>query len=240
MIAAVLNSPFNFGAPPSPPPPGGDPYWEDVVLLLHCDGPTGSTTFVDATGNFTVSAQGGAQVTTTDPKFGTGAMLCASTNRLQMTTSALLNFGTNDFTIEAFVNVSAGYGTGVYSAIVGALTTFGSGVGWGLYVKSTGNIVFCSGIPLNEYGKISVGSWTHVAVSRASGTLRCFINGTQSGSSVTRTESINASPSNLGVGHDFNTGNGYIVGKIDEVRVTKGVARYTSDFTPPTAAFPDS
>ena len=229
-------NPFWYSASP----PGGDPYWEDVVLLLHCDGTNGSTTFVDATGNFTVSAQGDAQVTTTDPKFGTGAMLCASTNRLQMTTSALLNFGANDFTIEAFINASAGYGTSVYSAIVGALTTFSPGVGWGLYVRNTGNIVFYFGTTLDLFGTISVGSWTHVAVSRASGTLRCFINGTQSGSSLTRTGDVNASPSNLGVGHDFNTGNGYIVGKIDEVRVTKGVARYTSNFTPPTAAFPDS
>jgi hypothetical protein len=157
-----------------------------------------------------------------------------------MTTSALLNFGTNDFTIEAFINPSAGYGTSAYSAIVGAVTTLGPGVSWGLYVKDTGNIVFYAGTILDLFGVISVGSWTHVAVSRASGTLRCFINGTQSGSSLTRTDSVNASPSNLGVGHDFNTGNGYIVGKIDEVRVTKGVARYTSDFTPPTAAFPDS
>jgi hypothetical protein len=232
-------NPFWYSSPPAPPP-GGDPYWADVSLLLHCDGPNGSTTFVDATGNFTVSAQGDAQVTTTDPKFGTGAMLCASTNRLQMTTSALLNFGTNDFTIEAFINPSAGYGTSAYSAIVGAVTTLGPGVSWGLYVKDTGNIVFYAGTILDLFGVISVGSWTHVAVSRASGTLRCFINGTQSGSSLTRTDSVNASPSNLGVGHDFNTGNGYIVGKIDEVRVTKGVARYTSDFTPPTAAFPDS
>ena len=229
-------NPFFYSASPS----GGDPYWADVSLLLHCDGTNGSTTFVDATGNFTVSAQGGAQVTTTDPKFGTGAMLCASTNRLQITTSALLNFGTNDFTIEAFINPAAGYGTKLYSAIVGALTTLGPGVGWGLYVKNSGNIVFYFGTTLDLFGAISVGSWTHVAVSRASGTLRCFINGTQSGSSLTRTGLVNASPPNLGVGNDFNTGNGYIVGKIDEVRVTKGVARYTSNFTPPTAAFPDS
>ena len=233
MIAAFPNSPFNFA-----PPPGGDPDFASVSLLLHCDGTNGSTTFIDSTGNNTMTAEGSAQVTTTGPKFGTGAMVCASGNRVRANAGSLFDFGTGDFTIEAQVNPDAGYGTATYNALIGSLTTI---YGWGLYVSNAGNVVFYNTNNLDIFGAVSSpGNWSHVAVSRASGTLRCFVNGTLSGSALTRTGAVNSVATYLGVGWDYNVGNGYFIGKIDEVRVTKGVARYTSDFTAPTQAFPDS
>ena len=78
---------------------------------------------------------------------------------------------------------------------------------------------------------LSTNTWYHVALTRQSGTSRLFLNGTLEGSTTT-TQTYYASTFELG---NYNSNYG-LDGYIEDFRITKGLARYTSNFTPPTAA----
>jgi hypothetical protein len=86
----------------------------------------------------------------------------------------------------------------------------------------------------------SAGTWYHVAVTRSGNTFKLFRNGVQNGSTVTNSNSCPATASTgaLYVGSDVGGGFGNWNGYIDDLRITKGYARYTTNFTPPTQAFP--
>lgn len=83
-------------------------------------------------------------------------------------------------------------------------------------------------------------TWYHVAVSRQGTSLRAFIDGTQLGTTQTNSVNyvrVNSDP--LYIGQYFaGSANRYLNGYIDDLRITKGLARYTANFTPPTAPFP--
>ena len=85
-------------------------------------------------------------------------------------------------------------------------------------------------------GTISTNTWTHFAVTRSSGNVRLFLSGTQVGSTTSYTASL---PSNLALTVGDNAAgteswNGYL----DELRITKGYARYVANFTIPSGAYP--
>ena len=212
-----------------------DPDFSNVSLLLHMDGSNGGTTFTDSSSNaHSITAFGNAQVSTTDPKYGTGALLLdGNGDYLQTPADADFAFGTGDFTVECWC----------YATVVSdndGLFTFG-GTSSGLFLA-----LFNSGWWLGTAGgggsymgpaTADLNTWRHVAVTRSGTSLRLFIDGVQKGSTLTN--STNLTDNQLKIGYYFGTIYGF-VGKIDEFRVTKGVARYTANFTPPTAPFPDS
>jgi len=123
--------------------------------------------------------------------------------------------------------------------------------GWSLYQNGTAIEFWLtpgSSVTINATSAITASTWQHLALCRASGTLRLFINGT-SVASVSNSTSLTGQQIWIG---DNNGGdyffNGYIDdlridyffnGYIDDLRITKGYARYTSNFTPPTAALKD-
>jgi hypothetical protein len=78
-------------------------------------------------------------------------------------------------------------------------------------------------------------TWTHIAFVRSGTTLTCFLNGVSVGTTTTAS-SIGSASAGSYIGSS-QSGN-YWFGYIDDLRVTKGYARYTSNFTPPTAALP--
>jgi hypothetical protein len=90
-------------------------------------------------------------------------------------------------------------------------------------------------------GTLSANTWYHIAVCRAGGYTRLFINGVQSGSTYTDTNSYlngTARPLVGADGYDNYTGTNYFNGYIDDLRITKGAARYIGNFTPPVARMP--
>ena len=90
----------------------------------------------------------------------------------------------------------------------------------------------------NNYGTTwlpVVDTWYHVAITRASGTLRHFIDGTQVGSNITATDNVSTSDT-LYVGSNQSPGD-YWDGYLDELRISKGIARWTSNFTPPSTQY---
>lgn len=86
-------------------------------------------------------------------------------------------------------------------------------------------------------GSITASVWHHIAAVMSAGTLRVYVDGVGgSPTAVSNPLISNASPVTIGASAN---GQYPFAGFIDEVRITKGVARYTSDFTPPDAPFPD-
>ena len=85
-------------------------------------------------------------------------------------------------------------------------------------------------------GAVTTGSWQHLAVTRSGSSLRLFINGTQLGSTLSN--STDFTDNQLKIGYYFSSSYA-INAKIDEFRVTKGIARETASFAPYDGPFPD-
>jgi hypothetical protein len=188
---------------------------------------------------------GNAQISTSVVKYGTGSMYFDGTGDYLSTPSAPSNqMGSASFTIEAWI----------YPTTISSLHTIvGKYVGgnisaseYFLYITSTGRLAFAIDGNLGEQyietgtGAIVVNTWTYIAAIRTATAMAIYINGTLSTVTgfSTNTLSVNTTPLNIGA---YNNGSGTYFGYIDELRITKGVARYSgSSFTPPTAAFPNT
>jgi hypothetical protein len=116
---------------------------------------------------------------------------------------------------------------------------------WILERSSTGNLKFywsTNGTSLSGSAPLlfpwspSTGTWYHVALVRGGNQMRAFVNGSQIGTTQTFSDTIANATSNLTVGA-YGTPGTYLNGWLDEVRVSKGVARWTSTFTPPTGPY---
>jgi hypothetical protein len=135
-------------------------------------------------------------------------------------------FGTGDFTIEGWLYINSLAAAQVlfeFRAVNGA--SYGQ-----IYITTSGVLRFYLPTDIGTSNTLSAGAWTHFAITRASGTLRMFIGGVQ-GYSNSHTSAMDAT--RLRIGADVSGGNGYN-GYIDDLRITKGFARYTANFTPPT------
>lgn len=214
-----------------------DPYWNQVVLALHMDGTNGSTTFTDVTGK-TVTANGNAQISTAQSKFGgASGYFDGSGDYASVASSTDFKFATGDFTAELWVRRPA-----LTTGNILDVRPVGGGTGnyWAIYFPSTTEIsLYASGADRirTTHGMV-VDTWYHIAVCRASGTTRLFLNGTQLGSSYTDGTSYLVAPVILCASAHTLT-DAFVNAYIDDLRITKGVARYTANFTPPAAPFPN-
>lgn len=217
----------------------GDANFGDVSLLLHMDGSNGSTTITDSSSNsVSVTAYGSAQLSTTEKKFGTAsAYFDGNSDELRFTAPAL----NGDFTAEAFIypesqvqNYPICFGPILDNNTVNnkILLTYDHIVYPNKFAVRVGSNF------IQTASTISTGQFYHVAVVRSGSTVSLFVDGvsagsqTYSGTSQSRTEYIG--------GNFASNTNGGFKGYIDEFRLTNGVARYTSNFTAPTAAFLDT
>jgi len=181
---------------------------------------------------------GNAQISTSVVKYGTGSMAFDGTGDwLTSNAPANLNaFGTGNFTIEGWFYLNTTASQQVFldfragpSDVAGALYADGANIAW--YVSGANRI---SG------GSLSTSTWYHIALCRSGTSTKLFLNGSQVGSTYTDTNNY-ICPSGrpyLGALSD-GTGTLYLNGYMDDIRITKGYARYTATFTPPTAAFPN-
>jgi hypothetical protein len=142
-------------------------------------------------------------------------------------------FGTGDYTVEAWV-----YFTSITTTDLQIIFLSGSTGGNNFYFHIDGNQISVgtsAAFISNQATSFSTATWYHVAACRYSGTLRLFVNGVQIGSSVSdSTNWISAGSARIGANE---AGTQTVFGYINDHRVTKGLARYTTNFTPPTTAF---
>jgi len=179
-----------------------------------------------------VETVGNAQINTTIKKYGTGSIAFDGTgDYLDIPNYADFGFGTGDFTIEFWLYINSPGTFQIYDERV-----VGNEVVPVLYLAS-GQIRYYVTADRITGATLSASTWYHIAISRSGSSTKLFVDGTQSGSTYTDNNNyINLAPY---VGVYKPLGIVYLNGYIDDLRITKGVARYTSNFTAPTAAFPD-
>lgn len=218
---------------------GGDVYFSNVVLLLPFDDSNGSTAFTDySLYTRAVTPFGNAQVSTVQSKFGGASAKFDGTGDYLSTPDATeLHITSGDFTIEAWV-----YRASDTSPNVIVLKGIALSVSeYTLFVGSNGYINFGIGVGANQswfYStsySLPTSSWKHIAVTKSGSTIRIFVDGTQislnSGETLSTPTETTTYP--LYIGRDTNNPDYDWDGYIDDLRITKGVARYTSSFTPP-------
>ena len=188
----------------------------------------------DATALNDMETVGNAQVSTTQAKWGASSMSFDGTGDwLLFPNNVNITLNQAVFTIEGWIYLNA---VGSARGIVGK----GTGTtGWLLSTNSSNQVVFTdTTTAITSTGTLSVSTWYHIAVVRSTtGTnqTKIYINGTNDG---TGTSATNFSQTNsMYVGAD-RTGGSAFNGYMEDLRITKGVARYTANFTAPTAAFP--
>ncbi len=213
----------------------GDANFGDVSLLLHMDGSNGSTTFTDSS-SYTVSvvANGDAQISTAQSKFGgASAYFDGTGDRLESPSLADLSGG--PWTIEGWyyfntdpnsatkllwsLNDEATLGYAQLNTLSGTNT---------LRLQQRGGLYLSDG----TYN-FDINTWYHIATVWDGTNMKVYVDGTAALSSTTNVIQ------NAGNGLTINGDGGgslTFAGYIDEFRISTA-ARYTSNFTPPTAAF---
>lgn len=192
------------------------------------------------TGKNNIETLGTAAVSTAQKKFGTGSLdLSDTTSNKELSiieNGDSLTFGTGDFTVETWVYFLSS--TGIQLFIDWRATSGNQGLRPALYVDGSRIKFYNSSVRISS-NVISdrTNQWLHVALVRSSGQTKLYIDGTQEG--VTYNDSTNylgTQDGKLYIGAQKGTyqTNGYL----DDCRITKGIARYTGNFTPPTEALP--
>jgi hypothetical protein len=154
-------------------------------------------------------------------------------------TNLSFNFGTGDFTVEGWIYLAATpstAGTIIDARASDALTEYHTSV------TASNKLDFIySSSRVTSATSISNTTWTHFAITRSSGTIRLFINGTLDANTASYSGTVNAAATPaIGGGRAGLTSaiNGYYFnGYIDDLRITKGYARYTATFTAPVGPF---
>jgi hypothetical protein len=222
-----------------------DPNFSNVSLLLHMNGANTSPAFTDNSPlPKAVTALGNAQISTTQSKFGGASGLFDGTgDYCQTPNNAAFQFGSGDFTIEYWVYPTSLTGIKQHinpdngSNTSYAILTSGSALLY--YLSSVGGSSWnvASGVSI---GTATLNTWQHIALVRNGNVFTPYLNGI-AGTTTTSSATLFNFTSKLTIGSDGPvTPLTPFQGYMDEVRITKGVARYTANFTPSTAAFPDA
>jgi hypothetical protein len=212
----------------------GDVYFPQTKLLLPFDGTNGATTTNDLSNSNKSSTIGGsATISTAQSKFG-GSSLNVSSGYCDISSSDIIAFGTDDFTFELwYYKTSATSGTTMLfdcrTGSSGSQYTMSSS-----FTNETPNWYVYSSTRITSSISTSLNAWHHFAVARSSGTTTMYIDGVSGGSFSDSTSYVS---SRVAIGAYRTLATQYsFPGYIDGFRITKGVARYTSAFTPPTTA----
>jgi len=223
-----------------------DPHFPNVVSLLHFNGPNGSQSILDTIAGRTWSALGNAQLNnTTAPKFGTANLWCDGSTDSIVSTHADYALGTGDFTIEGWILPTNGGGGNAYARLI---QIGGNSVQGSLYIvrANTPNPLVLSVELYNTNffnilapsATINNGVWTHFAITRQAGVWRVFYNGFKVAETTFTGTGSNLNGTSIYLGGNASNTESFN-GRYDDWRITKGVARYTADFTPPTAPYVD-
>lgn len=217
-----------------------DPFFSDVVLLVHGNGAAGGTSFPDASSFARTPTVVGGVVTNTDGAAFLGSSIQFSSgspvNYVEYTAAAFLGSTTSPYTFECFVDLSSVVGSNSDANFVRLMS--GATAFLELGTLFTNTIV----VRNPSAYQVSVPDYLarmHIAVVRAAGGVTSwFINGVVA--AVGPTTPTTSDFDKIRIGNSAPTpaiaSNG---GFISEIRVTKA-ARYSGNFTPPASSFPDN
>ena len=212
-----------------------DAQFNYVTMLLHGDGTNGAqnNTFLDSsTNNFTITRNGNTTQGSFSP-YGPNwsNYFNGSSSYLTVPYSANLSFGTGNFCVEFWL-----YWTGGANENNPIMNNAGGGfniklsatnsANWALENSYVGEVADFGTAPTKN-------TWHHIAVTRSSGTLYAFIDGTQVFSGSNSTNFTNPSTWYIGA-NGYSVSTYYIIGNLSNLRIVVGSAVYTSNFTPST------
>lgn len=214
-------------------------------VLLHFDGTAGTPVFTDSAPNNTntwVGSGPGVQLADSSsglaPKFGSAYLLTLNNVHLYCTAKPEFNLSNKDFTVDFWWCKSL---SSVYY-LTGQVDSGETFAGSSFYILSdnTGKLQFTVSNGTSSASVLSTTSlptgtvWHHIAGTRNGNILRLFLNGVQEGGDISFTgtvpnSSADLSVFSLGSSSPTNPGNGLF----DEYRLSVGIARWTTNFTPP-------
>jgi len=221
----------------------GDPFYSSTSLILQFEGSNGATTTTDESPiGHTITFNGDAQISTTQKADGVSSLyLDGAGDFLLLPTHVSLDL-TGDFTIElkfytAFAAPGITFGLNQSGGDRAAQTVFFDGSDLKFYSSSDGSnwdiadaVTMLSGV--------SIGAWNSCAVTRSGNTYSLYANGTRTATFTNSSTPVSGLTNRIGVDNALSA---YFNGYIDQVRITKGVARYTgASYTVPTGLFPTS
>ncbi len=224
----------------------GDLYFPQTKLLLPFDGVNGATTTSDlSNSNHTPTFAGNAQISTAQSKFGGSSLYLDGSDQVDLGSSSDWNWPTpsgasGDFTIELWHRRTATSNWGSFFSTED--TTYG-GIGTAGFIfgyDSTNNkLAWYNGTwyyaSSSGNTTLAVDTWYHIAAVRYGSTTKLYLNGVEE-LSFTDSGSYGTAKLWLGARGDVSLSYGIIEGYIDDIRITKELARYTSAFTPPTTS----
>lgn len=195
---------------------------------------------IDNTAKNVFETVGNAQISTTQSKWGGSSMYFnGSTGYLKpyypaSTNGTNYSFGTGDFTLEFWMYPTSTPANGM---IMDGRGSGASGDMWLInWVSGVANWYVAGNLITSS--AISANTWTHLAVCKAGGSTRMFLNGVQTGSTYADSKNYTVGNGWPTIGASYNAVD-FFAGYLDDIRITKGVARYTTNFTPPTSQLQD-
>jgi len=225
----------------------GDVYFPQTKLLLPFDGANAATTTSDLSNrNATITFNGNASISTAQSKFGGSSLYLDGTGDYLTIADTYWNsaISSGDFTIEFWVRLSST----AYQQVFG---TRDGNNGWNIVHYGVGNensqfLFYFRDSAGWQYVNLGQGTrttpaqntWHHVAVTRSGSTWKLFLNGTVEDTVTNANSIVDGASNGLGIGsRDPHASDSYVTGYLDNIRITPGIARYTSNFTPPTTAY---
>lgn len=221
---------------------GGDPYFSSTSLLMRCNGTDNSTFFVDESFSpKTIQWFGNARIRTMTSKYGgASAFFDGIGSYLQLASNTDFDLG-SVYTIELWVypitltNNSGLLHRGFYNASTNLWENFafsvrmlGSKMRCYFWATSNSNEQF-----VDVNAALTTNLWQHIAIVRDGGVGRVYIDGVLKGSISSLNAPLSSNkPLKIGL-WDYSAGNEWFNGYIDDIRITRGVARYSSNFAPP-------
>jgi hypothetical protein len=198
----------------------------------------------DQTAKNVLETVGDAKISTSVYKYGTGSIAFDGTgDYLILRKNPLIQFGTGDFTIEGWTYLVSKVSN--FPCIFSNYNAFTNGNGsLGLFAGHNSANTSKYQLALNGTGfpsiqsstSIAYNSWVHLAVVRYNGVITLYINGVADGT-VSFSGTLNGAGDNCTIGYSTDEASTTINGYVDDFRITRGIARYTQSFTPPTTAF---
>ena len=223
-------------------------------LMLHFNG-TNNSTFIEDSSvyNKTVTANQNCIISTAQSKFEDTSCYLDSISHINTPSSSDWNFGEGDFTIDCWINFittpssqSSGSGNMTFAIWgMGSSVSLGNAYNW-MFMAQDANMMSFWFIDRTKIsgtlpsGNWQAGIWYHIAVVRGGSTLTFYLNGNSIGSSNVAGKTTGTTPYDLMIGKGIY-GNPdipvFLNGYVDEFRISKGVARWTTNFEPPTQAY---
>lgn len=217
--------------------------FDRVAALLHFEGVDAATIFTDETGR-TWTAAGNAQLDTAQFKFGSASGLFDGTgDYISTPDSTDFTLGSGDWTVDAWFNCNGATATSGNvcgqgdAGVTASLTSFflGRQATDEMVLRVSNGTVLGTLAGTTKFTNALNTGWHHVAAVRTGDVLKLFVDGVQEGGDAAFTGLVQDSAEPFTIGARSAGGGSMWNGWLDEVRVTVGLARWTANFTPPTA-----